>query len=244
MARAPAGRIDTNRLGAAVSHPGIDPRTWVANARVDVDPNAIVWDAQLGWLVDVTITSGSWAGEGPINCRVSTGMQGASSGACRPVRPDGAVVVIFPAGDPNEDAIIVGQLHDVDLNFAPSVVNGEPIVELGGSPGQVGADSTHITAAPLENLDQEWLNARITAVVQLILGSAQATQPFVRGTDLATALADFSTAAGNVVSALAVAPVAGAVVALPPPTLLLFTNAVTALQAASTNYLSVKILGD
>jgi len=228
-------RLDFNRIAKGLSRPGIDPRSWVVMARVDNDPDAIVWDATIGWIVDVTFLDG----DGPVTCRVVSDAQGQAAGSIRPVRPDSLVLVLIPTGDPNYDAIIVGELHDADANIAPTTINTDAITE-------EFAASTHIDAFPTEDLDQEWANVRITASTQMILGVPLADQSYVRGDDYADALDAFADALDAFAQAIAVAPVniAGAVVALDPASLTLFQTAISQYKAARTTYLSTRIKGD
>jgi len=231
--------VDFSRLREAVAGPGIDPRTWVLTARIDDDPDAMVWDDKLGWLVDVTPVTGQLAGSTmPLACRVATAAQGPDIGMHHPPRLGGLVLVVIPSGDPNEDSIIIGQLHDVD-DGAPARVNGDTIDE-------DFARQTHIAALPDEDVDQEWRHARITASDAMVLGTADADQAMVRGDDLADALSDLADALSQFAVAIAVAPVniAGAVVALDPGTLTSFQQAVTAFKSASQTYLSTRITVD
>ena len=239
-------RLDWGRVAAAVSRPGIDPRAWVELARIDDDPDAMVWDSELGWLVDVTFIGGALDGEGPVVCRVASGFQGTGTGEHRPPIRDGLVVVAIPNGDANDDAIIVGQLHSTG-EAAPSAVNGDSIVETGASEGQVAADETHITVAPGADIDQEWRNVRITAD-RMVLGLSDADQPFARGGDLADALDDLADAVSDFAQALA-----GSFPA-PPNAALTVADVITAaapliaaaasFKTARTQYLSTRILGD
>lgn len=234
---------DFGRIAEAVSRPGIDPRAWVALARVDAGPDAVVWDEDLGWLADVTFAGGPLAGEGPVCCRVASPAQGAGAGRASPVRQGGLVVVVIPSGDPNEDAVVVGQLHDVDDAKAPTAVNGASIVETDAASGQVAVDETHLAVLPDEDLDEEWRAWRVTAGT-MVLGTPDADQPFVRGDDQADALDDLADALSQVVAALAVAPIVGAAVALDPATLTQFQAAVQTFKAARQSYLSSRIKGD
>ena len=78
--------IDYSRIAAGVAGPGVDTRTWITLARVDADPDATVWDDDLGWLVDVTMVGGPLDGDGPVLCRVASGGQGVGVGAHAPPR--------------------------------------------------------------------------------------------------------------------------------------------------------------
>lgn len=230
-------RPDMNRLSEAVSRPGIDPRAWVVMARVDDDPDAIVWDSQIGWIVDVTFLDG----EGPITCRVVSDSQGSLAGSIRPVRPDSLVAVLVPNGDPNDEAIIVGDLHDAETNLAPTTINLKPITE-------ELASSTHIDAFPSEDLDQEWSNVRITASQSMKLGIAEPLQSFVRGDDYSDALDAFLTALDTFVTNVA------ASVGAPPNLALTVADyaaqigplkaEIANFKAARTTYLSTLIKGD
>jgi hypothetical protein len=230
-------RPDYGRIAKAVSRPGIDPRSWIALARVDNDPDATVWDEQIGWIVDVHFLDG----EGPTTCRVVSGSQGSGVGASRPVRPDSLVAVLIPNGDPNYDAIIVGDLHDVDEMRAPTTINGDAITE-------ALALTTHIDAFPSEDLDQEFANVRITAATAMVLGAAQANQPFVRGDDYADALDafldDLLSFMNSLIAAVPAAPngaltVADAIAAATP-----MINSIATFKAARAEYLSTLIKGD
>jgi hypothetical protein len=191
--------IDLSKLREAVSGPGIDQRDWVCIGRVDDDSNAVVWDDKLGWLCDVTSISSHNAGERlPLPCRVSSLFQGSGIGEHRPQRPNGIVVVVFPTGDPNEESVIIGQLHNFEDSEAPTEVNGTTIDES-------FALKTHFTVAPEEDLDQEWKNVRITASEKMVFGTEDADQKCVRGDDLSDTLDDLIDAIGDFAQALATA---------------------------------------
>jgi hypothetical protein len=157
------------------------------------DQDVMVWDNDLGWLVDVTVMQGPYAGQGDIVCRFASTAQGTGVTKACPPRPGILVLVVFPDGNPNEDAIIIGELHDID-HPAPTTVNGDTIVERDPTEGQIGAISTHIGAYPNESLDEEWENVRITSSGQMVLAKADADQPFPRGNDLADSLDSFADA--------------------------------------------------
>lgn len=173
-------RVDMSRVALGLKMPGIDTRTWVALARVDEDPDATVWDQELGWLVDVTIVGGPLDGDGPVLCRMAS--SGASTGKGRydPPHQGCLVFVAIPGGDTNADCIILGQLNDTDCK-APTEVNGTAITE-------EFATKTHVLAFPGEDFDAQFDNVRITG--NMILGVKEADQPFARGNDLADALGD------------------------------------------------------
>lgn len=184
-------RPDFGRIAEAVSRPGIDPRAWVSLARIDVeteqDKDVLVWDYELGWLVDVTFVGGPLDGEGPVNCRIGSPGQDSGVMVARPPRPGTLVVVLIPNGNANDDAVIICQLSDIDIGI-PSSCNGDTIVERDATDGQVSAIDTHLYVAPNEDFDAEFKKVRITSKEEMTLGVSDADQPFVRGTDQADAL--------------------------------------------------------
>jgi hypothetical protein len=157
-----AQRLDLHALRVGIAAPGLDTRAWVEWARVDDDPDAVVWDRELGWLCDVHLESGSSAGEGPLSATV-LGAGGGGMGYHAPVHPGDRVLVAIVSGDPNADVVVIGRDHDVDDCTAPTTVNGDSIVETGASAGQVAADETHIAAFGDEDLDAEFRGVRLGA---------------------------------------------------------------------------------
>jgi hypothetical protein len=241
--------IDFSRLREAVKGPGVDPRVWVCMGRVVDDPDAVVWDDVLGWLCDVEAVDGPLAGsELPLTCRVATGAQGPDIGIHRPPRKGGLVVVVFPSGDQNEDSVILGQLHNEDDAGAPATVNGDTIDE-------DFATTTHITALPEEDQDEEWANVRVTASDDmklhgkaLELGKDGADQAYMRGDDFADAIEDMVDAIGSFAQSLststpappnAALTVADVVAAYAP-----LEIAIAQFKAARAEYLSTRIKGD
>lgn len=166
--------VDFRRVGLGLKMPGIDPRAWLALARVDDDDDAVVWDAELGWLVDVTFVGGSLDGDGPNLCRQRRGLY-------EPPHRNGLVLVAVVGGDANMECVILAEL-DVEDRPAPTTVNGDTIDE-------AFATRTHIGAFPNEDLDLEFENVRVTG--QMKLGAPDADQPYIRGNDYADAEADF-----------------------------------------------------
>jgi hypothetical protein len=216
-------------------------------ARVDDDPDAVVWDSDLGWLCDVTWVGGGLDGDGPVVCRVASPAQGEGVTEQRPPRPVGLVIVVIPNGDPNDDAIIIGQLHDIDGRTVPSQVNGDTIVETGASSGEVAADVTHILVAPGEDLDQQWRDVRITGD-SMIIGVPDADQSLPRGDDLADALEDIIDAIDSFASSLASAapapPNAALTVAAVAAVYPSLATAVAQFKSARSDYLSTRIKTD
>jgi len=103
---------DMVRIGEAVSQPGIDPSSWANIARVDDDPDAITWDEEIGWIVDVTFQGGKLDQEGPVPCRVSAPFAAKMELESNPIAQGCEVLVVLPGGDANESPMIVGQMSN------------------------------------------------------------------------------------------------------------------------------------
>jgi hypothetical protein len=228
---------DFGRMAEGVGRPGIDPRSWISLARVDDDPDAIVWRRDLGWVVDVTLVGGSLDGEGPIPCRVATPAAGQGITDQDPPRFDGLVVVAIAGGDVNIMAVIIGQLHDVTRQ-PPRTVNDVEITE-------DLAKVTRIQAYPGEDLEAEYRAVRMTSSEEMILGSPTADQHFVRGEDYADAEASFLDALSAFCDE-AVTPVGpfGGVGAVPfAAATVKLKAAVELFKAKRSDFLSTKIRG-
>ena len=212
--RASAQRLDLHALRAGIAGPGLDTRSWVEMGRVDDDPDAVVWDDQLGWLADVTIESGGLAGEGPINCSV-TGASDQGRGVYQPLHPGDRVVVALISGDPNVDAVIIGRVHDVDDFMTATTVNGDRIVETNATAGEVAADETYIAALREKDVDVEAANVRLGAdAVKVVspsvcLGTADASEHAVLGDAFMSDLSDFLTAMNTFCASLAASMLPG-----------------------------------
>lgn len=231
-------RPDFVRIGQSLKRPGIDTRSWICFARIDTDPDARVWDEQLGWLVDVTFRGGPLDGEGPILCRVA-GTTGPEFGAFFPPRENALVVVAVPDGDPNNDCIIFGELSAVDDSMPPSEVNGTPIDE-------AFASQTQILVFPDQDLDAVYRNYRVTAE-RMVLGTPDADQPFPRGNDLADtldALAGNLRAIGTAIAMGSESEGGGIPFANGAATQQALSRAAADLEAARPAYLSTLIFGD
>lgn len=183
------------RTREAIAGPGIDTRAWAAMARVDNSADAIRRDAELGWLVDCTVQGGPYSGE-ELTCRVSQALAGDGSGESIPLTPDCEVAVLLIQGGTAVPGIIVGQVHNADGCPAPATVNALQITE-------ELAQTTEITASPYAVEAQYAGDRRVSAPNQTIetdptgllsLAQFAATQPYVRGTDLAAALSTLAVA--------------------------------------------------
>jgi len=256
--------LDFGRIAEAVSRPGIDPRSWLVYARIDDDPDAIVWDAELGWFVDVTVVSGQLAGE-PVLARVSADAL-SSGGRYTPPRANALVLLAVPNGDSNDECVVLMQLHSSDRT-APTTVNGDTIVERDPQAGEVAALVTHLSVFPNEDCDEEWRERRVTASGAhrlhgdtMELGLAGADQSYVRGEDKADAdeafvsavdtynqqvLAAFSAMLppGPPVTPVTAANVSAGIAIITPASVAL-SAAVAQFNAARAQYLSTRIKGD
>jgi len=218
----------------------MDTRDWIVMGRVDEDPDSTVWDEVLGWLCDVTALTGSMAGSRlPLACRVLSQWQGEDNGIHSPPRQGALCVVVFPSGDPNEDSVILGFLHDADGAGAPATVNGDTIVETGAESGQVAADETFLATIPNLDIDIEARNVRVTG--SLILGSPDADQEAVRGSDIADAIEDL---ADSLVSAVTTVNAAIPTGISDPTVVASLQVAVATFRSARQTYLSSRIKVD
>lgn len=173
--------FDMGRLREALRGPGADTRVWIATARVDDDPDAVVWDDQIGWLVDVTFYGGPLDQEGPVPCRLGGAFSQEGGTKSDPPGAGCEVLVAITDGNPNSNPVIVARLHNTGCNV-PTEVNGDPIDE-------AKAKATHIVVTP-HSTDQEYGGTlRISATQMAFLADLVeltqegATQSFVRGDD-------------------------------------------------------------
>lgn len=181
-------------MSAAVSRPGIDPRTWCTNARVDDDDDAIRWDDERGWIVDVTLLGTGLDQEGPFAARLAQGWSGDGAGSYDPPSRDSLVAVVVMGGNPNAVCWIVGRASTPDL-AAPTEVNGQSIDE-------DFAKEHHILVTPHGVQQQIGKEVRIEAQDRATLAGSEvrlqdeeADQSYMRGEDFADAadaLADAS----------------------------------------------------
>ncbi len=171
-------RFDLGRLRVATAGPGSDPRTWVTTARVDDDPEAISFEEDVGWVVDVTFVGGDLAEEGPVPCRVAMSFGGDGAGELEPPALGCEVIVVVSEGDPNANPVIVGYLDNGDGCGPPAEVAGFPVSEL-------TAARTHYVASP-HNLEAQYAGswrvqgeqgATLIAPVVTIAGALEAGGP-------------------------------------------------------------------
>lgn len=101
MSRGVRRSPDVRRMAAAVSHPGIDPRTWLSWAIV----KALGFDGDQGVFADVQLIP---TGE-VETVYVGTGYAGGGFGDWSNVEVDDQVLIGFPNGDPNNGGVLIAR---------------------------------------------------------------------------------------------------------------------------------------
>lgn len=119
--------VDVQRLAAAVSHPGIDPRTWLSAGRVEQVAGSSRWEGPYGWVVDVTYYGTGLDQESDNPSRVlGSGPTGDGYGEFFPPASGSDVLVGVPDGAP-ENSVVLGALRNSTDHRAPERINGKPI---------------------------------------------------------------------------------------------------------------------
>lgn len=184
--------MDARRLGLAVSYPGIDPRTWVTNGRLEEDTDSLRWDPMVGWIIDVTLLGSSLEGQNEVACRVTD-----EDGVFSPFKPGTEVIVGLPAGEA-DGAVVLGVLHNQDGDQVPTTVTGLPITGTPASSATFNSDLPAFTVSPFdtefknspynrrEEYAGDWVIQAANAVLegeQVRIAGRNAAQSFVRGED-------------------------------------------------------------
>lgn len=197
--------VDFGRLRDAMSAPGADPRSWLAVGRIDLDPDAVRWERGIGWVADVTVSSGELSGENFIPCRIPSPVGGTGELEARPIAPGAEVLLAFADGDPNVSPMILGYFYNGEDLVVPDSVNGQTIDES-------LAKATHILVTT-KNVEQQVGNTyrvKATSNAKLLaqnisLAEDAASQKYVRGDDFSSALDTFLTDLTTFLAALATA---------------------------------------
>lgn len=178
------------RLRELVKGPGIDTRTWLFYARVDDDDEAVRWDAEVGWLVDVTVVGGQLDGEGPVACRVAWPYAASGAANSSPVQRGVLVACVLPEADLNGTPVIVGMLS-TSGEPVPETVNGQDIDE-------AYAKATHIFVTEYDvqqEVGERWRTSATQRATleapEVRLADEDAGQSYVRGEDQKDALDSF-----------------------------------------------------
>lgn len=119
------GQINLDDLADGVARPGIDPRQWVSFAVVDTptagsDEQAVVFDASLGPLVNVTLQPSGIS----TPCRVAGSVAGDMEGEYYPFQAGDEVIVLIPQGDERAGCTIIGRLNN-ELDLWPGGIAGQ-----------------------------------------------------------------------------------------------------------------------
>lgn len=131
-----ARQVDSARLAAAASRPGIDPTRWVAWAVVE----DVGFDPQHGHFADVRYLDDGT----PDTAIVGTGYAGGGFGMSLPLKVGDTVLVAVPSGDPGWGPVVVCRRWDSgDPPPAATGAGQEParhavLVVEGGQDLQVG----------------------------------------------------------------------------------------------------------
>ncbi len=191
MARRRGRTPDAQRIGKAVAHPGIDPRTWVSAGRIDADPDAVHFDAGVGWIVDVTFYGSGLEDDEGRPCRLSAGGPGGQGfGEYIPPHAGAEVAVTLPAGDLENGPVAVAYLTNEDDGHPPSLINDIPIAAdaTSSTPLAVSPYDTEFKRSPHNRREQydgdrhiQARNQILEAADQVKLALRDAAQSYVRG---------------------------------------------------------------
>lgn len=217
------GRVDVERIGEAVSRPGIDPRAWVTLARTAKGADARVYDPDNGWIVDAE-AYGSAVHGNVLPCRVASAWPGlAGYGEMRPPADDEEIVVLLPGGDPDEDPIAIGVVANGDGGGPPEVVAGRKVLPEGMTipGGPIAATDCEFSKSPYSRVEEhegerhvraKWVTLEATSPLAGIrLGGALAMHPVAKADELAMAIESLITALNSVFAAGAgIYPINGA----------------------------------
>lgn len=231
-------QFDFGRLREALAGPRADTRSWVELGRVDDDPDAVQFIPGYGWVADVTFVSGDIAGSGPCPCRVLSAFGASGEATICPVALGAEVAVLVTSGDANVQPVIVGFLHNPTVPI-PVSVNGTPLDE-----SYAAANVTVATAAGFNA--QLGPTVRVSATTKasleapaIALADENAVQPFVRGTDLQSALNNLANALAAPGAFVSILPAAN-----PITVSLTLGGAITSFTTALAAALSTRIKGE
>ena len=256
--------LDVQRLADAVSKPGIDPRSWNTAARVDDNPDAIRWDPQIGWLVDVTPYGGGLEGEAETTCRVASPLAAQGAVEAIPIERACEVIVDVLDGDLESNPVISGRVNNADDCFVPLTVTGVPIngeVPI-SVPNPLPGSAWFVTVSPFDtelknspyNRAEQYAGKRLVqADVQIIeadqdedgvfLGSRSASEPFVLGDAYTEALGAYVDAVDDYALALT-GPIDGIAPGVGTSSAAALKAAGVALKESLKEALSLKIKGE
>ena len=206
--------IDVQRLGEAVSRPGIDPRTWTSAGRIDNDPDAVRFDPGVGWIVDVAFYGSALEGDNEAPCRVLSQGAGDGFGEYYPPPVGAEVLVEFPGGDPELGAVVTGYLTNEGDAKPPTTVNGLPLAAeaLASTLLAISPYDTEFKVSPHHRREEYALDRHVQARNQIIEASGtlklalrDAAQSYVRGERFVQALNGWIDAVSSFIQANATA---------------------------------------
>jgi hypothetical protein len=223
-------QVDAQRLGEAVKRPGIDPRTWVTQGRIEDDTEATSFDADVGWIVDVSPGGSDLEGAGEMPCRVLSPSAGDGFGEYVPPPTGAEVTVVVAGGDPELGPVVVGFGSNGGGCKPPATVNGLAVSPdaAASTPALVAPADTEFKRSPHHRREEYALDRHIQARNQIIeagelvkLAARDAAQSFVRGERFVQVLNAWIDAVSSFISAngAADAKIYTAVNALAPGTL-------------------------
>lgn len=170
-----SSKLDTSRLGQAISRPGIDPRAWVTLA-IALDESKV--DPAYGVFVNVQFMP---TGE-KYTATVPAGYAGKGFGFYAPIHKDDDIVVMIPLGDPRLGVVVVGRLWTAaDTPPTEAVTDPDEVMLIvekdhnlrlkvtGTGKVEVDSDDTVTLKSPKVRLGDE------AATEQLVLGTTYRT---------------------------------------------------------------------
>lgn len=205
---------DVGRMARALSHSGIDPRSWVAAGRVEDDPEAFRWDPELGWIADVSLYGGGLDDVTELPARTLGQGRGDKQGEFVPPGQGCEVLLAIPGGDISENPVVVGGLTNASTCLAPTEVNDLPINgDLQSStPQAVSPYDTEIKRSPHNrrehydgDIHTQAQRQVIEAAQQVLLATREAKQSFLRGEEFTSKLGDYLTAMATYIEKAAIA---------------------------------------
>ncbi len=193
-------RWDVERVRAAIGAP--DPgQTFTAAARIEDPTDAIHFDPQSGWIVDVSFYGGPLDGEKEVPVRVlSKGPGGDGFGEYIPPARGAEVLIGIPEGDVEANPVMIGYLTNEDGDKPPTQINGLALATEApaSTPLAVSPHDTEIKRSP-HNRREQYDGARTVQATShvlkadqptagVLLGSETAAKSFLLGEDLVTNL--------------------------------------------------------
>lgn len=253
--------LDVRRLAEAMKAPGNDSRTWVSAGRIDADPDAVHFDAGVGWVVDVTFYGSALEDGESQPCRlVAGGASGPGRGEYLPPSPGAELLVVLPSGELEGGAVAVGFLTNEEDGHPPATVNGLPIDPDANTstPTAVSPYDTEIVSSPHHRREQYEGDRHSQAKSQILeaaetvkLAVRDAAQSFVRGERFVQALNGWIDAVTSYVTAngqadLAVYTALNALVpgSITPDQIQAVVSAVAQSEAQRAGFQSAAVAGD